>query len=78
MTCVAAPPEWMATVRSMPNIQPGANGVRTVVINGVEVAESARAMMTSNVKIEIVEGCGHFLQVERPDIVNARILEFLS
>lgn len=45
---------------------------------GVEVAESARAMVGDNVTIEIVDGCGHFMQVERPDVVNARILEFLS
>jgi pimeloyl-ACP methyl ester carboxylesterase len=45
---------------------------------GREVAESARAMVTPNVTIEIVEGAGHFLQLERPDEVNARIVEFIS
>ncbi len=45
---------------------------------GVEVAESARAMVTPNVTIEIVEGVGHFLQLERPDVVNARVIEFLA
>lgn len=45
---------------------------------GVEVAESARAMVTPNVTIEIVEGAGHFLQLERPDVVNARVIEFLA
>jgi pimeloyl-ACP methyl ester carboxylesterase len=45
---------------------------------GVEVAESARAMVTPNVTIEIVDDCGHFLQVERPDVVNRRIVEFLA
>ena len=45
---------------------------------GVEVAESAKAMVTPNVAVEIVPGCGHFLQVERPDVVNARIMEFLA
>ncbi len=29
-------------------------------------------------EMEIVDGTGHFLHVERPDVVNARILEFLS
>ncbi len=29
-------------------------------------------------EMEIVDGTGHFLHVERPDFVNARILEFLS
>jgi pimeloyl-ACP methyl ester carboxylesterase len=45
---------------------------------GVEVAESARGMVTPNVTIEIVEGAGHFLQLERPDVVNARVIEFLA
>jgi pimeloyl-ACP methyl ester carboxylesterase len=30
------------------------------------------------VTIEIVDDCGHFLQVERPDVVNRRIVEFLA
>ncbi len=29
-------------------------------------------------EMEIVDGTGHFLHVERPDVVNARILEFLA
>ena len=45
---------------------------------GAEVAESARGMVTPNVTIEIVEGAGHFLQLERPDVVNARVIEFLA
>ena len=28
--------------------------------------------------MEIVDGTGHFLHVERPDVVNARIVEFVS
>ena len=35
-------------------------------------------MCPPNVTVEIIEGAGHFLQVERPDVVNARILEFLA
>lgn len=29
-------------------------------------------------RVAVIEGAGHFLQVERPDVVNARILEFVA
>ncbi len=45
---------------------------------GVEVAESARAMVGDHVTIDVLDGVGHFLHLESPDLVNARILEFLS
>ncbi|MEY4173276.1 MAG: hypothetical protein RI900_441 [Actinomycetota bacterium] len=45
---------------------------------GVEVAELAASMAPPNLTVEIVDGAGHFLHLERPDFVNARILEFLS
>ena len=45
---------------------------------GVEVAESARSGVGSNVTIEVVADVAHFLHLESPDVVNARIVEFLS
>lgn len=45
---------------------------------GVAVAESSRAAAGEHVSIEIVERCGHFLHLERPDVVNHRIMEFLG
>lgn len=45
---------------------------------GAEVAESARAIVTPNVTIEVLDDCGHFLQLERPDAVNQRVMEFLA
>jgi pimeloyl-ACP methyl ester carboxylesterase len=43
-----------------------------------EVAESARTTVGDNVTIEIVDGAGHFLHLERPDVVGERVLEFLG
>ena len=34
--------------------------------------------MAEGSDMEIVDGTGHFLHVERPDVVNARILEFIA
>lgn len=47
---------------------------------GADVAESAAAMTAdrTDVTVEVLDGCGHFLHLERPDDVNDRILEFLS
>ena len=45
---------------------------------GAEVAESARALVTDNVTIEILAGCGHFLHLEQPVTVNRRIVEFVT
>ena len=45
---------------------------------GVEVAEVARSMVPPNITIEVVDDAGHFLHLERPDLVNDRIISFLS
>jgi pimeloyl-ACP methyl ester carboxylesterase len=45
---------------------------------GVEVAEAARGMVPGNVTVDIVDGAGHFLHLERPAEVNRRIVEFLG
>lgn len=45
---------------------------------GVEVAEFAASVAPPNCTFEVVDGAGHFLHLERPDVVNARILEFLA
>jgi pimeloyl-ACP methyl ester carboxylesterase len=46
---------------------------------GIEVAEGARAFLTSEgSRMEIVDGTGHFLHVERPDVVNQLIVDFLA
>ncbi len=45
---------------------------------GVEVAQTAATMVPPNVAVEIIDNAGHFLHLEQPDIVNARILDFIA
>ena len=45
---------------------------------GPEVAESARSMTPDHVTIGLVADTGHFLHLEDPASVNARIVEFLA
>ena len=47
---------------------------------GVEVAEAAEAITAddAHVTVEVLDDCGHFLHLERPDGVNDRVMEFLS
>lgn len=45
---------------------------------GVEVAELARTMLPTNVRVEIIDGAGHFLQVQQPELVNQLVLEHLA
>jgi len=46
---------------------------------GVEVARLAEPLMTTpGSSVEIVEGAGHFLQLEQPKVVNDLIVEFLT
>ncbi len=44
---------------------------------GADVAELARTL-SPWMHIDIVDGVGHFLHLEAPEIVNARILDFLT
>jgi pimeloyl-ACP methyl ester carboxylesterase len=45
---------------------------------GTDVFESAKSMAPANVKFEVVEAAGHFLQLEQPEKVNRLICEFLA
>jgi pimeloyl-ACP methyl ester carboxylesterase len=45
---------------------------------GAEVVESAKSMAPANVSFAIVEGAGHFLQLEQPKQVNKLICDFLA
>ena len=44
---------------------------------GVEVAESVRTL-SPWAEVRIIEGAGHFLQLERPDEVAAAVLGWVS
>ena len=44
---------------------------------GADVVESAKKIAPSNVKFEVVEAAGHFLQLEQPKVVNKLICDFL-
>ncbi len=45
---------------------------------GVDVIESAKKIAPANVKFEVVEAAGHFLQLEQPKVVNKLICDFLA
>jgi pimeloyl-ACP methyl ester carboxylesterase len=45
---------------------------------GAELAEGAAAFLGPGSAVEIVEGAGHFVHLERPELVNQRIVEFLA
>jgi pimeloyl-ACP methyl ester carboxylesterase len=45
---------------------------------GREVAEFAAASVPQNVDVRFVAGAGHFLQIERPDVVAAHVIGWLS
>jgi pimeloyl-ACP methyl ester carboxylesterase len=44
---------------------------------GAELAEATATMAPANVTVELVEHAGHFLHLERPDVVGNRIVSFL-
>lgn len=44
---------------------------------GADVAEVSRAMNPWT-QVEIVEGAGHFLQLERPDVVNRLVVDWVT
>jgi pimeloyl-ACP methyl ester carboxylesterase len=56
---------------------------RTDACMGADLAEVAAASLTAEgaaegSRAEIVDGAGHFLHVERPDVVNRLVLDFLA
>jgi pimeloyl-ACP methyl ester carboxylesterase len=44
----------------------------------VDLASRAAPILTGDSRMEVVSGAGHFLQLERPDVVNSLISEFIT
>jgi pimeloyl-ACP methyl ester carboxylesterase len=45
---------------------------------GVELAEGVQSVLSAGSEVAIIDGAGHFMQVEKPDEVNQRILNFIK
>jgi pimeloyl-ACP methyl ester carboxylesterase len=45
---------------------------------GVALAEGAEAHLGPGSRVEVVDGAGHFLHLERPDVVNDLVIGFLA
>jgi pimeloyl-ACP methyl ester carboxylesterase len=45
---------------------------------GAELADNAALFLSAESRVEVLEGCGHFLQVEQPDLVNKLVLDWVA
>jgi pimeloyl-ACP methyl ester carboxylesterase len=45
---------------------------------GADLARAAEGLLSAPSRCEVLPGVGHFLHLEQPDVVNSRIVEFLS
>ena len=45
---------------------------------GVDLTTTAAMFLSPESRVEVLEDCGHFLQVEQPDLVNKLVLDWLS
>jgi pimeloyl-ACP methyl ester carboxylesterase len=45
---------------------------------GVELVDNAPMFLSPESRVEILDDCGHFLQVEQPDLVNKLVVDWVS
>jgi pimeloyl-ACP methyl ester carboxylesterase len=71
--------EASATAMTAPIDVPGLmlHGARDGCI-GAELVPPMRAHFPRGLRVEIVDGAGHFVHQERPDVVNRLLLDFLG
>jgi len=69
---------WARTLRGVPSVP-------LLVLHGADdgcmqaaYAEHAATNLPASARFELVAGAGHFLQVERPDVVNELIADFVA
>ncbi|MBJ7290418.1 alpha/beta hydrolase [Williamsia sp.] len=82
---VATPGRPAARYRELHDSWRRAPKVPTLYLHGaddgcmrVEFVSSVREVLPEGSRVAIIEGAGHFLQVEQPDAVNAEIIDFLG
>ncbi len=68
---------WVGTTIEQPAFYMGGS-TDMIAGNAPEAIEGTRAALPGLRHLEILEGAGHWLQQERPDEVNAALLEFLA
>jgi pimeloyl-ACP methyl ester carboxylesterase len=45
---------------------------------GVDLTTNAATFLSPESRVEVLDGCGHFLQVERPELVNKLVLDWVN
>ena len=45
---------------------------------GVELVDNAAMFLSADSRVEVLDDCGHFLQVEQPDAVNKLVVDWVS